>query len=210
MKVLVLHDIPVVSHGLCAVLEPAGIECKENAWEGYQSLTVTLNSLEPDVVLVDPKLPDMTLKRLTSTVTAWNKTATVSIISIDESSSTLSDAIAAEANGYISLRVSDEELVASLRLLAAGQVVAIGPSISSLADVTSSADLPVNDKSALTDRENQIAALVARGLTNGDIADQLGLVEGTVKIHVGNIFRKLGISNRAELTGFVLRSGLAE
>jgi len=66
----------------------------------------------------------------------------------------------------------------------------------------------VSDKSTLTYRENQIATLVAKGLTNGDIAGQLGLVEGTVKIHVRNIFRKLGLSNRAELTGFVLRSGL--
>ena len=120
----------------------------------------------------------------------------------------MNEAVASGANGYISLSVSDADLIASLQLLAAGQVVAIGPSITSLADVAIAALLSANDTTVLTDRENQVSILVANGLTNRDIADQLGLVEGTVKIHVRNIFRKLGLSNRAELTGFVLRSGL--
>ena len=208
MKVLIFHRIQVVSHGLHSVLESAGIECSEDLWNGYRNLTVTLNSFEPDVVLADPGIPGIDLKRLTSTVSTWNKQATIAIISIDESSSILSDAVNAGANGYISLSVSDDELIASLRLLAAGQVVAIGPAITSLANVASTVNSSVSDKSTLTYRENQIATLVAKGLTNGDIAGQLGLVEGTVKIHVRNIFRKLGLSNRAELTGFVLRSGL--
>jgi len=208
MKILVLHRIPVVSHGLHSVLESAGIECSEHIWNGYRDLTVTLNSFEPNVVLADPGILGIDLKRLTATVSAWNKQATVAIISIDESSSVVNDAVVAGANGYISLSVSDEELIASLQLLAAGQVVAIGPPITSLANVASIANPLVADKSTLTYRENQIATLVAKGLTNGDIAGQLGLVEGTVKIHVRNIFRKLGLSNRTELTGFVLRSGL--
>ena len=208
MKVLIFHRIQVVSHGLHSVLESAGIECSEDLWNGYRNLTVTLNSFEPDVVLADPGIPGIDLKQLTSTVSTWNKQATIAIISIDESSSILSDAVNAGANGYISLSVSDDELIASLRLLAAGQVVAIGPAITSLANVASTFNSSVSDKSTLSYRENQIATLVAKGLTNGDIAGQLGLVEGTVKIHVRNIFRKLGLSNRTELTGFVLRSGL--
>jgi DNA-binding NarL/FixJ family response regulator len=209
MKVLVIHSIPVVSRGLCSVLENAGIECHQSTWNSYRALTPALNSFEPDVVLADPQIPGIRLKKLTSIVTAWNKKATVAIISIDEPNSAVTDAVDAGANGYISLKVSDEELIASLRLLAAGQVVAIGPTITSLADVASAPKLPTGDKSVLTDRETQIAALVAQGLTNGDIAAQLTLVEGTVKIHVRNIFRKLGMSNRAELTGFALRTGLA-
>jgi two-component system nitrate/nitrite response regulator NarL len=208
MKVLVLHRISVVSRGLCSVLESTGIECREETWDGYKGLTATLNSFEPDVVLADPQISGIHSKQLTSTVAAWNKEAIVAFISIDESSDIVNEAVASGANGYISLSVSDADLIASLQLLAAGQVVAIGPSITSLADVAIAALLSANDTTVLTDRENQVSILVANGLTNRDIADQLGLVEGTVKIHVRNIFRKLGLSNRAELTGFVLRSGL--
>lgn len=208
MKVLVLHHIPVVSHGVRAVLESAGIECTEHTWSGHETFTATLDSIEPDVVLVDPDIPGIALKRLTSSVASWNKKASVGIISIDESGSLVRDAVTAAANGYISLSVSDEELVASLRLLATGQVVAIGPAISNLADVTSIAEQPVSDVSVLTARETQVAELVGTGLTNGDVAAQLGLSQGTVKIHVRNIFRKLGISNRSELTAFVFRSEL--
>ncbi len=208
MKVLVLHQIPVVSHGLRTVLESEGIECQEETWSSYRALTVVLNSFEPDVVLADPQILGIRLNRLTSTITAWNKEAIVAIISIDESSDFVNEAVASGANGYISLSVSDEDLIASVQLLAAGQVVAIGPAITSLADVVSTALPPTEDMSILTDRENEVSTLVASGLTNGDIASQLGLVEGTVKIHVRNIFRKLGLSNRAELTGFVYRSEL--
>lgn len=208
MKVLVLHRIPVVSHGLRSVLESEGFKCQEEKWNSYGDLTVALNSFEPDVVLADPLIPGIRLKRLKSTITAWNKEAIVAIISIDESSDIVNEAVASGANGYISLSVSDEELIASVQLLAAGQVVAISPAITSLADVASTALPPTEDMSILTDRETEVSTLVARGLTNGDIASQLGLVEGTVKIHVRNIFRKLGLSNRAELTGFVYRSEL--
>lgn len=206
MKVLVLHQIPVVSHGLRTVLESEGFECQEETWSSYRALTVALNSFEPDVVLADPQILGIRLKRLTSTITAWNEEAIVAIISIEESSDFVNEAVASGANGYISLRASDEELIASVQLLAAGQVVAIGPAITSLADVVSTALPPTEDMSILTDRENEVSTLVASGLTNGVIANQLGLVEGTVKIHVRNIFRKLGLSKRAELTGFVYRS----
>jgi DNA-binding NarL/FixJ family response regulator len=210
MKILVIHSIPVVSRGLYSVLESVGIECLESAWNGYRALTPTLNTFEPDVVLIDHQIPGLQLKRLTSTVAAWSKEATVAIISIDDPGSSVIDAVNARANGYISLRVSNEELVASLQLLGAGQVVAVGPTISTLADVASVRAISEDENFALTDRETQISILVAEGLTNGDIASQLELKEGTVKIHVRNIFRKLGLSNRAELTGFALRSGITK
>ncbi|MDG0868186.1 LuxR C-terminal-related transcriptional regulator [Candidatus Lucifugimonas marina] len=210
MKILVIHSIPVVSRGLHSVLESAGIECLESAWNGYRALTPTLNTFEPDVVLADHQIPGLQLKRLTSTVAAWSKEATVAIISIDDPGFSVNDAVNAAANGYISLRVSNEELVASLRLLGAGQVVAVGPTISTLADIASARTISADENFALTDRETQISILVAQGLTNGDIASQLELVEGTVKIHIRNIFRKLGLSNRAELTGFALRSGITK
>jgi two-component system nitrate/nitrite response regulator NarL len=208
MKVMVLHRSPLVARGLCLVLESAGIEGEEITWDGYKSLKATLDSIKPNVVLTDPLLPGIDSKRFISDVSVWNKEAVVGIISIDQSAAIVEDAVSAGANGYISLSLSDEEFVASLRLLATGQVVVTGPVVSSLADVAASVPATANGFSRLTGRETQIAELVSSGLTNIKIADRLQLKDGTVKVHVRNIFRKLGIANRTELTRLALRSGL--
>jgi len=209
MKVLVIHRSPVVAQGLCLVLKAATINPLSAGWDGYQALTAVLESFEPDVVLADPQIAGMDMGRTIATVAVWNKNTPVAIISIDQTPALLENAIAAGANGYLSLSVTDEEFVSSLRLLAAGQVVATGPAVSTLADVAKTGAPSQVGQQLLTHREAQIAELVARGLTNSDVANKLDLSEGTVKVHIRNIFRKLGMSNRAELTGFALRTGLA-
>ncbi|MDG0867244.1 response regulator transcription factor [Candidatus Lucifugimonas marina] len=208
MKVMVLHRSPLIARGLCLVLASAGIEGEEITWDGYKSLKATLDSIKPNVVLTDPLLPGIDSKRFISDVSVWNNEAVVGIISIDQSAAIVEDAVSAGANGYISLSLSDEEFVASLRLLATGQVVVTGPVVSSLADVAASVPATATGFSRLTGREAQIAELVASGLTNIKIADRLQLKDGTVKVHVRNIFRKLGIANRTELTRLAIRSGL--
>ena len=208
MKVLVIHRSVVVAEGLCSVLKAAAMIPVVAEWDGYQALTVVLESSEPDVVLVDPQISDMDSSRVVSTVSAWNRDPPVGFMSIDQTPALMENAIGAGASGYLSLSGNAEEFVSSIRVLAAGHVIVAGPTATTLADVASSLTLSPEDRRTLTRRETQIAELVAMGLTNSDVAYKLDLSEGTVKIHVKNIFRKLGMSNRAELTGFALRTGL--
>ena len=190
------------------MLRTAAIDSYYSKWAGYQDLTAVLESRRPDVVLADPQIIGLDMGRTIATVSGWNRETPVAIISIDQTPALMETAITAGASGYISLSVSDEEFIASLHLLAAGQVVATGPAVTTLADVAKVRMSAANEQPVLTGRETQIAELIASGLTNHDVANQLELSEGTVKVHIRNIFRKLGMSNRAELTGFALRSGL--
>ncbi|MDA0596821.1 MAG: response regulator transcription factor [Chloroflexi bacterium] len=130
---------------------------------------------------------------------------------IDQTPGLLERAVASGANGFISLSMSKEDFINSLRLLAAGQVVATGADVTTLAHVAIADTEPYSAESVrlLSRREVQIAGLIADGGSNKKIASQLDLAEGTVKVHVRNIFVKLGISNRSELTSFAIRSGLS-
>ncbi|NQW21475.1 MAG: response regulator transcription factor [Chloroflexi bacterium] len=212
MNVLIIHRSPVVAKGICLVLKTAGVNALSEDWENTQALKAVLESFEPDVVLVDSQITGLDSGHFVSTVKDCNKETSVAIISIDQTPSLMDDAINSGASGFISLATSSDDLVASLRLLAAGQVVATGSEVTTLADVVT---VSIGSSSqeflkSLTRRETRIAEMIARGLTNNGVAKNLDLTEGTIKVHVRNIFRKLGISNRTELTGFVIRSGLID
>ena len=210
MNVLVIHRSPVVAQGICLVLKTAEINSHSIDWEGFQAFAAVLESFEPDVVLVDPKVIGLDTGRAVSTVNNWNKETPLGVISIDQTPGLMENAVLSGANGFISLSTSKEDFISSLQLLAAGQVVATGTGVKTLAHVAvaeTKSHLPESTR-LLSRREVQVAGMIAGGLSNSDVARKLDLAEGTVKVHVKNIFRKLGISNRAELTNFALRSGL--
>jgi len=208
MRVLILHRSPLIARGLGLVLNSAGIESVDHEWNDYTSLDAALRSVQPNIVLADIQIRGINSKRLISVISKSNIQTAIGIMSMDQSVDLVENAVSANANGVISLSVSDEEFIASVRLLAAGQVVVTGSKVTTLADVVASSRPHVVGRSGLTKRETQVVELVAKGLTNTDIADHLKLKDGTVKVHVRNIFRKLDLVNRTELTRFAIRSGL--
>jgi two-component system nitrate/nitrite response regulator NarL len=211
MNVLVIHRSPVVAQGICLVLKTASINSHWIDWDGPLAFADILESFKPDVVLVDPHVKGLDTGSAVTTVNASNNRTPVGVILIDQTPGLLERAVASGANGFISLSMSKEDFINSLRLLAAGQVVATGADVTTLAHVAIADTEPYSAESVrlLSRREVQIAGLIADGGSNKKIASQLDLAEGTVKVHVRNIFRKLGISNRAELTSFAIRSGLS-
>ncbi len=208
MNALVIHRSQVVAHGLCKVLEEADITSESTQWTNDRTFASQLRAFEPDVVLADPQIEGLNLGHLVDTVSMWNDETPVAIVSVDQAPGLMQTGVSAGAAGNISLDSTPAEFAASLELIAAGQVVASGDDISTLADVAVAHRSDPIERKLLTDRESLITKFVALGLTNGAVAEQLGVSEGTIKVHNRNIFRKLGISNRAELTGFALRSGM--
>lgn len=208
MNALVIHRSQVLAHGLCKVLEEADITSESTQWTNDRTFASHLRAFEPDVVLADPQIEGLNLGHLVDTVSMWNDETPVAIVSVDQAPGLMQTGVSAGAAGNISLDSTPSEFAASLELIAAGQVVASGEDISTLADVAVAHRSDPIEMAPLTDRESLITKFVALGLTNGAVAEQLGVSEGTIKVHNRNIFRKLGISNRAELTGFALRSGM--
>ena len=200
MNVLVIHRSQVLAHGLCKVLEEADITSESTQWTNDRTFASQLRTFEPDVVLADPQIEGLNLGQLVDAVSTWNDETPVAIVSVDQAPDLMQAGVSAGASGNISLDSTPAEFAASLELIAAGQVVASGVDISTLADVAVAHRSNPIEISLLTDRESLVAKFVAIGLTNGAIAEQLGVSEGTIKVHNRNIFRKLGISNRAELT----------
>ena len=206
-----MHRSPVVPTGLKLLVESAGDSCQVYDRDPAGPVDTILDETHPDVVLVDPEFPQVKLGEVTRAASRRSEVTAVAVISGAEDPEYVDAAVESSAHGFVSLHSTPEEFVSSLRLLAEGHMVVTGSEVETLADLAAGesphgrADSQTGE---LTPREAEIAALVATGLINRDLADRLGLAEGTVKVHLRNMFRKLGMSSRAELAAYAQRVGI--
>ena len=207
MKVVVTHRSPVIARSLCLLLASDGNESTDLEWTNLPEFTGELGKLNPEVLLVDSQIEDLDVQELVSAVQADLKTS-VSLIAVDGSPEQLAEATTAGAHGYLSLGTPIDEFLASVQLLSTGNIVATADISTTLADIASVDVEPDPAETELTKREYEIAGLIASGLTNRALASQLEVSEGTIKAHLRNIFRKIGVSNRSELTGYAHRLGI--
>jgi len=205
-----MYGSPVIARGLELLIESSGGEAMLHVWQGSDALTQILQTEQPELVLIDPQIAGMNVEQVMRSVAKMDESAAVAMISTEESSAHMEEAVSAEVQGFVSLNAGAQDFIASLRLLAEGHVVAIGPDVGSLADVASEIHSHADSTSTLTARESDITVLVAEGLTNKELGIRLFLTEGTVKVHIRNIFRKLGMSHRSELVAHAHRTGLVE
>ncbi|MDA1257085.1 MAG: response regulator transcription factor [Chloroflexi bacterium] len=156
----------------------------------------------PDLVLIDPEMPSLLLDKMVDSVSGAMPDASL-VVMTTSSTGYVDTAVEAAAHGYVSLDTTADEVVRALRLIAAGQVTAIGPSIETLSDlvaVVSNGTSPGDDPLAsLSPREKEVANLVAGGMSNREIADRMELSENTIKVHLRNVFQKTGVSSRNRL-----------
>lgn len=198
----------MVARSLVELLQGFDIKAAELTWTSYSRLKQELVNNKPDVLLVDPMIKSLDPIQFISEVESAVDTS-VSMMAVDGSSERLDEAVVAGASGFISLDTSVEDFINSLKLLSQGNVVATTPAETTLADIAVQSPSLESSRSKLSAREMEITELVASGLTNRELADRFELTEGTVKVHMRNIFRKLQISNRAELASFAHMSGIA-
>ena len=200
IRVLIADDHAIVRTGLATLLEAkGGIEVVGEAETGDEAVRRTLR-LRPDLVVMDLMMPETDGIEATRQIKAAAPETKVLILTTSTVSDDLSRALAAGADGAVIKSVATAELVTAIRAVAAGRT-AVSDEVRELL----SEDPPVPE---LTPRQRDILHSLVRGLTNRDIALELGISTDVVKQHVMALLDKIGAANRTEAVAIALRKNL--
>ena len=200
IRILIADDHAMVRMGLRVLLETEpDLEVVGEAKNGEAAVAEALR-LRPDVVVMDLMMPRMDGIEATRELAARAPDAKVLLLTTFSTSDGLAEALAAGARGAFMKSVEDTALIAAIRKVAAGET-AIAPDVRRLIRE----DPPA---AKLTPRQRDILASITRGLTNKEIAAQLGIRADGVNLHIMEILSKLGASNRTEAAAIALRKHL--
>jgi len=212
VRVLIVDDQTVVREGLAAILgtDPE-IEVVGLAGNGQQALELVPEA-QPDIVLMDLKMPVLNGVQATRRLRQQHPMIRVLVLTTYAADEWVLDAIAAGAAGYLLKDTRRAELLDAIKGTAQGRAY-LDPSIAGRvmerAVSQQSPPAPASPPAEpLTEREQQILALLARGYSNPEIAQRLHLARGTVRNYVSTILQKLGASDRTEAAVLALRQGL--
>jgi len=193
---------PVVLQGLAQMLGALpDFKIVASCGDG-KNCVEALRKLVPDVALVDVLMPGLTGPQILAFVHSENLPTRLVLFADEEHELVL--ATAAGAHGVILKNVAPELLVQSLRKIARGQRLPLLSSSQGLPREPTNVAIKENALAVLTDRERQIVRLVSLGLSNKAIGRQLSVTEGTIKLHLNHIYRKLEIHNRTVLAAFAM------
>jgi DNA-binding NarL/FixJ family response regulator len=216
MKVVIADDQALVRGGFGLILKSAGFEVVAEAADGAQAVAAALKH-HPDVVLMDIRMPELDGIEATRRILAAPALADVRIIILTtfDLDQYVYAALAAGASGFLLKDVTPEHLIAAVQLVRTGDAL-LAPTITRRlverfapsAEASALPGSPGCDQSSLTPREREVLALVARGLSNAEIAATLILGEATVKTHVARILTKLGLRDRVQAVVLAYETGL--
>ncbi|HEU0041760.1 MAG TPA: response regulator transcription factor, partial [Jiangellaceae bacterium] len=175
------------------------------------------HDLRPDVILMDIRMPRMDGVEATARLTASRlgpppRVLVLTTFDLDEY---VVEALRAGASGFLLKDVPADDLVTAIRTVARGDAV-VAPAVTRRLLDLFATRFPATDAPTparlthLTDRERQVLMLVARGLSNAEIAAELVVSETTVKTHVGNVLNKLGVRDRVQAAVYAYESGLVQ
>jgi DNA-binding NarL/FixJ family response regulator len=211
VRVLIVEDDALMRAGLRGVLEhQATIEVVGEAEDGSDAVYRT-RLQRPDVVLMDIRMPGLDGIAATRDVLAAFPEVKVVILTTFEQDDYIFGALDAGASGFLLKRTKPEELIAAIRTIAAGDSL-LSPSVTSrVIERMARQRAPVDDGrlADLTTREREVLVLVARGLSNAEIATALVIEESTVKTHTKRILAKLALRDRVQVVIFAYEHGLA-
>jgi DNA-binding NarL/FixJ family response regulator len=204
LKVLIADDHPLVIAGIRRALERTDeIEVVGEARSGSEVMTL-IERRRPQMVLLDLRMPGgCGVDRIATIREEWPDVKVV-VLSADEGRASIDGALRAGASAYVVKSVNPADIASVLRQTACGGVfhaIARGPG--QAADATDEPEGP-----ALTDRERTILEAVAAGKTTSTISSELWVSEHTIKFHLTNIYRKLGVANRAGAVRYALEHHL--
>jgi DNA-binding NarL/FixJ family response regulator len=200
IRVLVVDDHPVVRSGLVGLLgSEADLEVVGEAENGREGVDLAA-SLIPDVVLMDLRMPVLDGASATAEITAAG-TSRVLVLTTYDTDGDILRAVEAGATGYLLKDTPRDQLLAAVRAAARGETVLAPPLAAKLMRQVRGGD-------QMTPRELEVLALVARGMSNPDIARELFIGEATVKSHLLHVFDKLGVSDRTAAVTQALERGL--
>ncbi|HEX3005751.1 MAG TPA: response regulator transcription factor [Angustibacter sp.] len=198
-RVLLVDDQEMVRHGLRLILELGGVEVVGEASDGAAAVEAVA-ALEPDVVLMDLRMPVLDGVEATRRITASSSAKVLALTTFDADQH-VADALRAGAVGFLLKDVTSDGLVDAVRRAAAGEPV-IAPAVLARLMTHFSANPPLPPRRPpgfddLSEREREILALIGAGRSNAEIAAELVISMATVKTHVRHVFAKLALRDRA-------------
>lgn len=211
IRVLIADDHALFRDGLRRILgDFADLAVVGEAADGADAVALATR-LQPDVVVMDVRMPGMTGPQATQRLRQAAPTCRVLMLTVSERDDDLFAAVKAGARGYLLKSVAAGDLVAAIRRVHAGEaVVAPAMAVKLLDEFSALATRGAATAEALTGRETAVLRAVARGLSNKEIAAELALSEHTVKTHLRHILDKLHLRSRAHAAAYAVEAGLAE
>lgn len=206
IRVLIVDDHDMFGSSLAHVLdEEADLKVVDVVTTGKAALE-RVEATHPDVVLLDHRLPDTNGVDLVAPMIAGRTPPSIVMLTASTSDQVLLAAIEAGAAGFLDKSRSVNEVMAAVRSAASGESL-ISPQL--LARLLPRLRRQRSDPAtSLTERENDVLTLLARGLSNADIADELTVSVNTVRNHIANLSAKLGAHSKLEVLAVAVRRGL--
>lgn len=212
IKLLLVDDHAVIRSGLRMLLEAQEDMTIVGEAESGRTAIAQVRELRPDIVLMDIKMADMNGISATEAIKAEFPETAVLALTMYEDDQYFFEMLKAGASGYIPKRAAPDDLVSAIRVVSEGEVF-LYPSLASrlvqdyLKRVESGEQLIHDD---LTPREREVLGLIAEGLTNAEIAQELVISTKTVDRHRENIMRKLDLHSGIALVKYAIRTGIIE
>jgi DNA-binding NarL/FixJ family response regulator len=214
ITVVIADDQALVRGGLRMILDAQDdLEVVGEAADGREALAV-LRELRPDVVLMDVRMPVLDGIAATRTIASERLPTRVLVLTTFDQDEVVYDAMKAGAGGFLLKTAPPSQLIEGVRTVAAGDAL-LGPSITrrlveSYVSRPRPGDPTPVQLEELTEREREVLVLIARGLSNGDIAERLVISEATVKTHVNHLFQKLDVDGRVQAVVLAYECGLVQ
>ena len=209
IRVVIADDQPLVRTGLRMIVgsEP-GMEVVAEAVDGAETIALCQEHA-PDVVLMDVRMPGVDGIEATRAVTRMEPAPRVLVLTTFDLDDVVYDALHAGASGFLLKDASEDRLVTAIRVVADGGSL-FAPSVTRrlIEEFARHRSTPAPNLAALTARETEMLALIARGLTNAEIAEASFVSENTVKTHVARILTKLDLRDRVQAVIVAYESGL--
>jgi two-component system nitrate/nitrite response regulator NarL len=218
LRVLLVDDQPLFRRALATLISAQFDMTVVGEGENGRDALEKVRALHPDIVVMDVNMPGADGVHGVNAIRGAGFTTPIVMLTVSEDDDDLFESIKAGANGYLLKNVRPEELFEDLRGVMRGEAP-IAPAVASkLLEALRTGGLPARaagaqvagpGDTALTRREFEILQLVADGLSNKEIANELTITEGTVKNHVHNALEKLHLTNRVQAAAYAVRQGLA-
>ena len=212
VRVIIADDHAMVREGIKSVLERAGFEVVGEASSGTEVLPLA-EQVQPDVAVLDISMPGETGLQAAAKLRQALPHIRVLILSMYDNSEYVLESVRAGAHGYLLKDGAAQELANAIRAVRDGEAY-FSPAVAARLSAAVRGDIEREQRRSnldlLTGREREVLAGIAKGLTNKEIASELGISHRTVETHRESLMKKLGIRTVAGLTKFSLEAGLLQ
>lgn len=213
IEVVLVDDQTLVRSGFRMILESEpDITITGEAGDGREAVRLA-KTIKPHVMLMDIQMPEMDGLEATEAISGLDDPPKVVVLTTFERDDYVFRALRSGASGFLLKNAPPAQLIDAVRVVAAGDSL-LAPSVTrriiqAFADAPAPTTGPDPAAAILTERETEVLGLMAKGLSNTEIADQLVLGGATIKTHVSNVFAKLGVRDRVQAVVWAFEHGLA-